>query len=219
MNNGMQAKDYSDWIDSNIEMNTAEKKLMESYVLGSPSSGLSWKGRSLYSYYCFQDFKDYTVLWGKMREGIADCVCVKTYVQLEEKIREHPWLTFNERPSDITETIYMYVGDYKQDQLFKEHFSDRIVKNSGKTNAERKNEADKNKKIAYVDRMLGHVRNSFAHGCYASLNQNNEIYYILQDVTKDGIISARIIVTLSRLRNWIEILEQKRRAYIEQEAV
>lgn len=213
-NDGMLAKNYSAWIDLDITLDPTTKLLVENYVIGSPAFGLSQKGRDLYTYYHFQNQKEYLQLWEDMCKDLPDCYCADNYGDLKNKLTDHEWLSFNQMPTDVTEAIYIYVGTHTDDKLFKEHFSALTVKSNGKNNNMRQQAANDCKRIAYVDKLLSHIRNSFAHGQYSILENESDAYYILQDVSKNGCISARMVLTATRLKSWIDLFEQKRQNYI-----
>lgn len=53
-----------------------------------------------------------------------------------------------------------------------------------------------------------------AHGCFLSIERNSEVYYIIQDESTDGIISARMILKQDTLQKWIDYLFQRERTII-----
>ena len=217
-NNGLLASAYSDWINADISIDSNTKQYIEFFVMGTPSLGLSWKGRELYSFYFYENPEEYVALWDKLCEGIEDYLCAKTYDELWEKLKKHEWLCFSDMPTDVAEAIYIYVGDYKNDKLHKEYFSESKVDSKGKENKKRSEEAKEYTRIACVNKLFYHVRNSFAHGCYALFEDEMERYYIFQDVKpgeREKTISARIVVSEARIKKWIKILENNRAVRME----
>lgn len=58
--------------------------------------------------------------------------------------------------------------------------------------------------------IFGHIRNAFAHGRFLFVKNNDEEYYIMEDVKsirRQKVVTARIILKKSSLLNWIDIIE------------
>lgn len=205
---GLDAHSYSKWISNDIVIDELTKRFFEFYVLGTPSFGISQKGRDLYSYYHYTKVEEYEALWNFLCKDINDCYCAETYEKLKDHLTNHSWLGFSEMPTDIAEAICIYVGDkYATDELYNAFFSalpSTDVK--GKKNEERKKEADTRKRIAYANKLFRHIRNSFAHGRFALFENEEDTYYLLQDSNQNDEVSARIIVSATRLIQWIDTL-------------
>ena len=207
--NGLHSDEYCEWIDSNISIDERIQNIIENFVIGTPAEGLSHKGRSLYSYYHLQSEHDYSHLYYEMIADLSDTFFAETYDQLKEKLESHSWLGFKSFPTDVTEAIYVYVGKYSDDDLYKAYFSHLPkIESKGLTNEQRKSMAEPREMIARVDKIFYHLRNSIAHGSYG-IWEGEETFFIFQDESKNHSISARIILTEKRLLKWIELLQNR----------
>lgn len=206
---GLKAAEYSGWIDNNISIDERIQTIIENFVIGTPAEGLSHKGRSLYSYYYWQTEADYSKLYCELTSELSDVIFADTYDQLKDKLGSHSWLGFKAFPTDVTEAIYLYVGKYNEDDLYKTHFSHLPkIDPKGLTNEQRKSKAESRELIARVDKIFYHLRNSIAHGSYG-IWEGEETFFIFQDESKDHFISARMVLKEERLLKWIEILQSR----------
>lgn len=214
---GLYAKNYSNWITQETSIDPITKSFIEFYAIGTPAYKLSWKGKNLYSYYGYQQLQDYLDLFKKICEGLDHTIFASTYGELKAYLLKNRSLCFSSAPTEVIEAICIYVGDYKENEFFKDYFSSLTVTSKGKSNSERQKKADDNKVISYINRLFYHIRNSFAHGGYTILENEQESYYVFQDVGHNDIISARIIVSETRLNDWMETLKKHRISVLETE--
>ena len=207
---GLIATSYSKWLEHPITIDETIKQFIEFFVIRTPSFKLSHRERNLYSYYRCTTPDDYVQLWNSLCLGIEDKCCKEKYGQLKTELLAHKWLCFDDIPTDIEEAIYMVVGKYSEDELYKAFFSSLpAIQSKGKKKEEIETEANRKHSIAYVNTLFRHIRNSFAHGCFALIENDNDTFFIFQDEDRDHRMSARIVVTERRLESWIELLNKQ----------
>ena len=210
---GLKTDKYNAWIDRNIEIDDELKTIIQEYVLGTPSFGISRKGRDLYSYYGYKTISDYELLFDELVDGIKkeNLFFASTYEDLGQKIASHSWLCFMDFPSDVEEAIFIYAGEDKYDKLYKEYFIGMPpVESKGKRNEARSSEKEQRMKIVYVNKIFYHIRNSLAHGGIGVFEDQEDTYFLFQDEDNDGFLSARLVLEGKRLHKWIELLESRR---------
>jgi hypothetical protein len=61
--------------------------------------------------------------------------------------------------------------------------------------------------------LLKHIRNAFAHGRFALFNVNGDVF-AFEDKNSSGKISSRIIIKMSTLLKWIEIIEDGEKEWV-----
>ena len=66
------------------------------------------------------------------------------------------------------------------------------------------------KNTVEIEKLFYHLRNGLAHGCFSSFKQNGEVYYIIQDESKDDMISARMVLKRKTLQSWIDYLKDRK---------
>lgn len=209
MAESMKAEQYISWISKDIKLDDDLKMYQEIFVVGSPSCGLSRKGRDLFEHYCYKTLDDYSELLDEMVGRIPDKGFYKSCKDLGLALTKHKWLGFSELPIDATEAVHIFVGEYSKDTLFERHFKDMpVVENKG-TNEVRHDAAEQRRRITYVNKIFYHLRNSLAHGCFGSLELEKTKFYIFQDENRNHDISARMILRQSTLENWITILQKR----------
>lgn len=62
-------------------------------------------------------------------------------------------------------------------------------------------------KSGEVDSLLAHIRNSFAHGRLAFYLEQNEVYFVMEDIDDKRHVSARLILSKGTLIRWKTIIE------------
>lgn len=210
---GVKSDKFSVWIDHNIEIDDKLRAIMEDYVIGTPSYGLSKKGRDLYSYYGYKTVGDYEHLFYDMIDGIKqeNLTFASTYEELGQKIINHAWLCFTDFPTDVEEAIIIYAGEDRSDKLYKQFFLGLPpIESKGKTNDVRSSEKEQRMKIVYVNKVFYHIRNSLAHGGIGVFEGHEDTYYLFQDEDNSGNLSARLVLKHKRLHEWIQLLEGRR---------
>ncbi len=205
---GLDATNYRAWISQDIMIDETLRKLFELFVLGTPSFGLSKKGRDLYTYYLFNKTEEYETLVANMTYGITEVCFAETYEELKNVMLTHQWIGFQELPQGLSEAIYVYVGNLSGNDFIREYFPE-TGDQKGKTNEQKKQDANKRKKILYAERIFYHLRNAFAHGSYSIQNSAGGEYLILQDERR-GYISARLVLKCSTLIRWHQILSKNK---------
>ncbi len=212
---GLPAAEYSEWIDEDISVDNKIKEIIEEFVVGTPAQGLSRKGRNLHDYYHIESEMEYKLLYDEMIAGVNDVFCAETYATLAKELKNHSWLGFSSFPQEVEEAIYIYVGNYKNDELYKAHFSHLTpITSKNSTNDERHAQAEPREIIARVNKIFYHLRNSIAHGSYG-IFEGEETFLIFQDESKEHFVSARMILKEERLFQWIKLLETKHAEYDE----
>ena len=209
---GMQASAYAEWLDKGgYRVDPFTMKLIENFVIGTPSSGLSAKGRDLYSDYGLTQPKMYKQLWDKLITGIdTDEIRVcDTRKKVKESIIASKVLAFNKIPSILLESVCIWTSSkYQDDAFYKVHFSSLPRNESkGKPKDDVHHESEERWSVVYVNQLFRHIRNSLAHGRFLRLSNEHHDFYILED-EKDDEITARIIITCDRLNYWIDLLNK-----------
>ena len=209
--NGMPASEHDKWIEKNsFEIDAFTRDLFEAFVVGTPSYGLSAKGRDFYIEYSMSSPSDYKQLWDKLCAGFTDCLVAYTKEDVKNQIASSSILNFNSAPKAPSEAFCIFVGNkYQDDEFYKQYFASAATPSSkGKTKQEIQRESEEKWSIAYVNKLFRHLRNSLAHGRFALINHGTSEYYIFEDELHDE-ITARILITRNRLENWIEIFKKE----------
>lgn len=205
---GLDSSQYGIWINTHdISIDTYTHLLYEQFVLGTPAYDLSKKGRDLLSFYHCDDIRDYEILYKDLSLDSLDCSFSETCEDLKREILQHSWLGFKDLPSDVAEAVYIYVGDYKDSTLYKAGFSHLPKIDNKLPNEQRAAEKQRRKKVACIDKMFAHLRNSMAHGRFNILDAEEDRYYIFQD-EYHGLVSARMILRQRTLDQWIQVLKK-----------
>ena len=210
MVDGLKIDDYLLWIDETIEFDEFMKTIYSELVIGTPAYGVSKKGRNLIDYYGFKNMNDYPKLFNDLFGYISDFKSFDTLEKLKNGLLKHALLSFKKDiPSNLQECVYMHTGKPTENKFYKEYVEKQII-NIGSTTRE----VEIKRKISDIDKFFSHIRNCFAHGSYAVVEENNNTFFILQDDNKNY-ISARMILKKSTIENIIKYLN-KRRARNEQ---
>ena len=61
-------------------------------------------------------------------------------------------------------------------------------------------------KCGVCESLCNHIRNSFAHGRLAFYKENSETYVAMEDIDDKHTVSARLILSKTILKRWIEII-------------
>lgn len=202
--------EYRQWISKNIDIDTNTALLFSEFVLGTPAFGLSKKERNFYDYYQFQSITDYTQLRTDLLGKIPFKTC-ETYKNLENELLTDNTINFSATiPDELTEKIYIYTGYPSSSKFLKNKFNlDSSTK--GKKKIEIHDSTTEKKDAVAIEKLFYHLRNGLAHGGFSTLTKNNELYYIIQDESSNGFISARMILKLNTLLSWIEYLKNRKK--------
>lgn len=207
--NGLEATTYRGWIDANIEIDEDLKILMSEYVIGTPAYGLSKKERGLYNYYRYDNLSDYILLQKDLLEGIAFNY-FETYEKLKDALLLDDDINFSSKlPEQLIETIYIYIGDTYNSKFYKAYFKSEDSQ-KGKKKSEISEVSEQKKVAVAIDKLFYHMRNSLAHGCFALVQQDKR-FIVLQDETEDPFVSARIVLSVDRVKKWIKYLVERRK--------
>ena len=76
---GLLSKGYCDWISKDISLDDELNFIYENYLIGTPSCGLSKKGRNLFEFYCYRKIESYSELLSSIEENIDECIYCETY--------------------------------------------------------------------------------------------------------------------------------------------
>lgn len=205
MADGLKIDDYLSWIDKTIEFDDFMKTIYSELVIGTPAYGVSKKGKNLIDYYGFRNIDDYPNLFNELFKNISDFKSFDTLEKLKNGLSNHNLLSFKEYiPSNLQECVYMYTGKPTDNKFYKECVK-KYIKNMGST----KKEVEVKKYISDIDKFFSHIRNCFAHGSYATVEENNNTFFILQDDNKK-FISARMILKKSTIEDIITYLNKRR---------
>lgn len=206
---GLDATVYRGWIDSTFTIDCKMNTLFSEFVVGSPAYGLSKKGRGLYDYYEYKSILDYEKLKNDL-VGNIDFQYFDTYQKLKNAILSESAMNFTSRlPSTVGEHIFIYVGIVSDSDFFNAFFKHSESNTQIKTKEIIMQESEAKKAAVAIDKLFYHIRNGLAHGCYTIISQDGENYCVIQDESRDGFISARIILKLSTFNMWIEYLQKK----------
>lgn len=208
---GLLASVNSGWIDrSDYRIDSFTVEMFENFVLGTPSVDISEKGRDLYTVYSLIEPSSYKLLWKKLTDGISECLIGKSAKEVKELINKSTILNYSTIPAKLTEAICIQVPEaYQADELYRKHFLTLpAISSKGKNNIDRHKDAEERRTVSYVNRLFRHIRNSLAHGRFAIADSEGDEYYILQDVSNQGEVSARMIIRQSRLKEWMSLLKQ-----------
>lgn len=207
--NGLDATSYRGWILNNIEIDEFTNLLFSEFVIGTPAFNLSQKGRDLYSYYEFKTIADYDKLKLDLI-GSIPFSSFETYEKLKDGISNDIDMNFtNHPPVVLNEKIYMYAGSVRDNKFYKQYFI-TTGSTKGKNIDTIHSEALTKKNIVDVEKLFYHLRNGLAHGCFSAFEQNGNVYYIIQDESNDGIISARMVLEANTLQTWIDYLKVRK---------
>ena len=66
-------------------------------------------------------------------------------------------------------------------------------------------------KVGEAESVLTHIRNAFAHGMTYFFDNRN---VLLEDKDQRGIITARIILKMQTLLDWITLIDREQRYYV-----
>lgn len=212
--NGLDATSYRGWISSDIAIDEFTNLLFSEFVIGTPAFGLSQKGRDLYNYYEFRSTADYDKLKFDLI-GSIPFSSFDTYEKLKDGILIDIDMNFaNQPPTILSEKIYIYAGSVSDNKFYKRYFS-TTVSTKGKNKETRQSEAITRKNTIEVEKLFYHLRNGLAHGCFSVCKQDEEVYYVIQDESNDGIISARMVLKANTLQSWIDYLKARKESISE----
>lgn len=57
-----------------------------------------------------------------------------------------------------------------------------------------------------MDALYAHIRNAFAHGRFLVSGHGNDAIYVLEDLDRSGVLTARLILAASTLTSWMRIV-------------
>lgn len=207
--NGLDATSYRGWISNNIEIDGFTNLLFSEFVIGTPAFNLSQKGRDLYEYYEFKTIAEYDQLKIDLI-GSIPFVSFETYEKLKDGISIDTDINFsNQIPQVLVEKIYIYTGTISDSNFYKRYFKSS-VSTKGKDKSTIKAEATGRKNTVEIEKIFYHLRNGLAHGCFSAFEQNGDIYYVIQDESNDGMISARMVLKENTLQTWIDYLKDRK---------
>ncbi len=210
--NGLDASTYSGWIDQTIQFCPDLSILFSEFVVGTPAYGLSVKGRSLHDYYNYDSISDYDHLKTKMLSNV-DFQPFEKYEELKEALINHNILSFSNKVPLVTdEYVYIYAGTVSDSKFYQAYFKGEMNLNKGKKNEIRQQEALQRRITVAIDKLFYHLRNALAHGYFVCFEQEDTKMIVLQDESRDGSISARMILKMNTLKEWIEYLKMRKTA-------
>jgi len=210
--NGLDASNYRGWIDKTIEFSHDLSILFSEFVVGTPAYGLSAKGRSLHDYYNYDSISDYDQLKKEMLSSV-DFQPFEKYEELKKALINHNILSFsNKVPLTTDEYVYIYVGTVSDSKFYQAYFKGETNINKGKKNEIRQQEALQRRITVAVDKLFYHLRNALAHGYFVRFDQDDTKMIVLQDESNDGSISARMVLKMDTLKEWIEYLKMRKTA-------
>ena len=210
---GLKADSYREWITKSIEIDDFTNILFSNFVVGTPAFGTSKKERNLYDHYGFINEMDYDKLYHDLFDGVAEFHSVPKYSDLKDKILHHAWLNFVTMPETVSECCYFYSCDKGNDKLYKAKFINKSTK--GMKQEEKSNLSKAKEKLVVINQFFSHIRNGFAHGCFSIKMQKEECYYIIQDESPNGFISARIVLLKTTFEKIINYLDEREKQLIE----
>lgn len=200
---GLNPEDYRSWIDSEIELDDDLKCIFENFVIGTPACGLSKKARTLFDYYEYRSLSEYSELKNKFLHDIEDLCFSDTFEKLKDAMLCHDFIGFKTIPSDFAEVVFIYIGDFHNNSnKLKSKFSAEEYEGLNRFEI-----AQIKRDALSVDKLFAHIRNSLAHGSFAVIDKK-ERYIFFQDESPNG-ISARMVLKVSTLKQWIKILDDR----------
>ena len=218
--NGLNAKEYRDWIDNSIELSDTIVLLFSQFVVGTPAYGLSKKGRDLYSHFGYKELLDYMRLKEYLLDGI-EFKCCERYEELKDEILNDELMNFNlEFSQPLVEKIFIFSGKFSDSSFYKDFFkNDEKGKEKEKIPPEkRKIQSQQKKTVVAIDKLFYHIRNALAHGCFSVVKSGDNEYLVLQDEYNNN-ISARMIIKTETLLKWIEFFQEREKSLFDEQQI
>lgn len=206
---GLEAQYFRNWIDDSITVEGMLGTILSEFVIGTPAYNISRKGRDLFLFYNLNMMSKYQALKDELIKDL-DFKSFEKYELLKDALINNPQVLFNVIPDTLEEAIYMYIGNITDNKFYKNYFKTTAGEETTekkKTREEITACASLKRSVVETERIFAHVRNGVAHGCFAICRKGTEAFYIIQDETPDGVISARIIISEKRLERWLVLLE------------
>lgn len=207
---GMSASGNDGWINKKcFSIDGFIRDLFEAFVVGTPAYGLSAKGRDLFVQFDMTTPYEFKKMWDGLRAGIIECFTGTTRKEVKDQIKGSAVLNFNHAPTVLSEAMAIFIGNkYQDDELYKAYFTSATAcSTKGKSKQEIQKDSEEKWSVAYVDKLFRHIRNSLAHGRFLVLNnEEGQEFIIFEDVFQNE-ITARILITRSRVEKWMKLFE------------
>lgn len=196
---GLVASKHVEWVHPTYrELTDFDYLLIRELLVGSPALGVSAQSDGFISRFNIADNESASSFLSEIEklvsiEWLKSAKSLEEYLERESLIDSKDWLN--------TDFAAMVKPD-RFNSDFPKSISDAQQSSSRKPQT-------KLTKINFIkiDSFFRHIRNALAHGTFARFEKNGGTVYAFQDKNFDGFVSARAVISKSKLSKLIKLIE------------
>lgn len=201
-NAGALAKDHVEWLDGfSGNLDETDCLFIQELLVRTPAVNVSYLSEGFVERYSVFSLDGAVALRELLTDGVDICNNVSSAESLKGVLTTNDLLLneFWNRGEFIVMTI-------NTPEKVEEKLTESIRKSKAGL-ADRRISSIK-KEFRWLDSLFRHLRNSMAHGQFRRVEANFGAAYIFQDANADKNISARIVLSEKRLRQWVTELRR-----------